>query len=145
MKPSILKRLEALEQTADRIDRPPLRLVDVLTFDPGDREAYWSGPEGEVAVLTRIGVPLDIPAGSGIHTIIVDVGAASRDRWQATAGMDDDALEAFEQAAIFEDQRREAAEREARERAAMDAIRNRREPLPPVPANAYTPAPIERD
>ncbi len=68
-------------------------------------------------------IPLDTPAGSGIHTIIVDVHESSRDRWHVTAGMDDDDLETFEQAAIFQEQIREREEREARERAAMDAIR----------------------
>ncbi len=113
-----------------------------MTFDPVDREAYWSGPDGEIAVLTRIGVPVDAPAGFGIHTIVIDLHESSRDRWEATRDLDGDALEAFEQAAILEEQRREAAERDARERAAMDATRNSR-PLPLPPANAYSPVAID--
>jgi hypothetical protein len=137
--------IDITESSHERVTIPPLQLVDVMTFDPVDREAYWSGPEGEIAVLTRIGVPLDTPAGSGIHTIIVDLNDASRDQWKASAGMDDDALEAFEQRAILEDQRREKEAQAERERAAMDAIRNQREPLPTAPANAYEPVPVERD
>ena len=38
--------------------------------------------------------------------------------------MDDDDLETFEQAAIFQEQIQEREEREARERAAMEAIRS---------------------
>lgn len=145
MKADILRRLEALERTVDQTSRPPLRLIDVLTLEALDRDEYWSGPEGEIAVLTRIGVPLDIPAGSGIRTIIVDVGAASRDRWHATAGLDDDALEAVEQREILNDRRREKEDRHAKERAVMDAIRNQQDSLPLPPANAYSPVPVERD
>ncbi len=105
MKPNLLRRLESLESIVEQTARPPFRLVDVLTLEAAEREEYWSGPEGEIAVLTRIGVPVDSPTGSGIHTVIVDLGESSRDKWLATAGMDDDDLEAFEQRAILNQQR----------------------------------------
>lgn len=146
MKPSILKRIESLEQSAIQRSRPPLWLLDILTLDLADREEYWSGDAN--AVLTRIGVPVGGESTGQIRTIQIDIHPESRDRWLETHDLDETALEDYEQRVILEDQRREAAERDARERAALDAIRNSR-PLLPVPANAYTPAytpvPVERD
>lgn len=74
MKASILERLEVLEQAANRVAIPPLRLVDVTKLDPADREACWLGDN---AVMTRIGVPVDSPTGP-IHPIVIDLHSASR-------------------------------------------------------------------
>lgn len=144
MKAELLRRLDALEAVAKRVDIPPLRLVDVLTLEAPDREEYWSGPDGEIAVLTRMGVPIDGESTGSVHTVVIDLHPASREKWSATAGMDDDALEAFEQAAIFQEQIQEREERDAKERARLDVNRNT-QTLSSPPANAYTPVPVERD
>ncbi len=117
MKPDLLRRLKAVERAIEQTSRPPLRLVDVMTFDPVDREAFWDN-----GVMPPIAIPVDTPPGS-IHTLVIDLHESSRDRWHATGDMDDEDLETFEQGEILNEQRREAEERDARERAAMDAIR----------------------
>lgn len=126
MKVEILRRIAALEQTADRTDRPPLQLLNILALEPVDREEYWSGPEGEVAVLTRIGIPIGGEATGYIHTIQIDIHSESRNRWLETHDLDETDLEAFEQSEILNEQRREKEARDEQERAAMDAIRNSR-------------------
>ncbi len=123
MKPIILRRLEALERVVDQSSRPPVQLIDVLKLDPVDREACWSGPEGEIAVLSRMGVPVGGESTGHIHTIQIDIHPESRDRWLETHDLDETALDDYEQRVIFEDQRRKREERDARERAAMDAVK----------------------
>ena len=76
---------------------------------------------------------------------MIDLHAASREKWEATAGMDDDALEAFEQREIVNEQRRDKEAHPERQRARLEVIRNQRESLPTAPANAYDPVPVERD
>lgn len=140
MKPNLLRRLESLESIVEQTARPPFRLVDVLTLEAAEREEYWSGPEGEIAVLTRIGVPVQGESTGSIHTVVIDLHSSSREKWEATAGMDDDALE---QVAILEDQLREREERRRegaeRERWQREALQATLEQVPPAPANAYSP------
>ena len=50
--------------------------------------------------MTRIGLPVDRESTGSIHTTVIDLHSSSREKWNATAGMDDDAPEAFEQREI---------------------------------------------
>ncbi len=120
--------IDITESSHERATISPLHLVDVMTFDPVDREAYWSGPDGEITVLTRIGEPVDAPAGFGIHTIVIYLHESSRDKWEATRDLDCDDLERFEQQAVREDERREQVDRDESEAAKLAAIRTNRPP-----------------
>lgn len=119
MKPSTLKRLEELEQAANRVTLPPLLLVDVTKFDGSDRDAYW---QGDTTVMTRSGVPADSPSGM-IHTLVIDLNPECRAKWLTTVDMDDEDLEAFEQRQILDEQRRERDARDQQERARLEAWR----------------------
>lgn len=103
----------------------------MLALEPADREAYWQGDD---AVLTRLGVPVDAPTGR-IHTLIIDVHESCRETWQEQ-DLDDEELETLERRQEADERRRAAEEREraCREQLAAEAPR-----LPPAPANAYTP------
>lgn len=126
MKASTLKRPAEIEQVADRASMQPLVLIDVLTFDPADRDAYWSGDDG---VLTRYGGRDGIESKPGMILYPCDQPhPKSPEGWLTTRDMDEDELESFEQRQIHEEQRREreaAAERERLKVEAMNAARVR--------------------
>lgn len=123
MKAKLLKRLEALEQAANRATTRLLVLIDVTKLPEADREAYWSGDD---AVLQRYAARdgAEMSQGTIIHTLVISVHPKLRQEWLATVNLDEDDLEAHEQRAILREQRREREARDAQERSALEAVRD---------------------
>lgn len=97
MKSDVLRRLEALERALSPVVYPVLTITEVHRQPDAIRERYWNGD------MTALDIPSypDLPPGT-IHTIIVDLGAESRDAWEQTRNMTDDEYEAWDEARIRE-------------------------------------------
>jgi hypothetical protein len=89
MKASTRKRLQALEQAVEVEQVRPVVIIDVTKLPAAEREAYWAGDE---TVLRKYGAPdpVECPPGQ-IHTIVVDVHPAARERWPMDTDREDDA------------------------------------------------------